>query len=155
MGGKKRPPVSNAQKRELLSFFDNLPDGRSERNNFPNYTNQQYLAMLTLRTHFTPKQIEEMLNISVYKIHKMIKVAKIITRRLEIANAKATTLAEVNNELANNAVNDVAINAVNDAVNDATNKVIAMIDTTETTTKHRNEQDMVENYFGHVIQVDN
>ena len=82
MGGKKRPPISNAEKKRLLSFFDNLPEGKSNRNKFK-LDDQQNLAMMTLRKHFTPVQIEQMLNIGVYRVHQSIAAAKIVVKRLE------------------------------------------------------------------------
>lgn len=60
------------RKSDLLKQFEELPPGRSARNNYPFNANHA-IAVYTLRWIYmlTPKEIEQEINVSVYRIHKL------------------------------------------------------------------------------------
>ena|ERR1700743_988112 len=90
--GKKAGTLPNAEKKQLLELFRDLPTGRSNRNSYI-FTPEQATAVRRLRQFHTPKNLEIMLDISVYKIHKLINYAKHIERCKFAAQQKAARLA--------------------------------------------------------------
>jgi DNA-binding CsgD family transcriptional regulator len=67
--------LSNEKKRNIISLFSELPDKKSDRNKLV-LTPEQVEGIATLREHMTPKEIEQLLNISAYKIIKIINSTK-------------------------------------------------------------------------------
>lgn len=67
--------LSNTSIAEIKQLFVDFPVGRSLRNRQP-FSNKQAAAINTLRKFKTPKEIEKMLDISVYRIHKMVLYAR-------------------------------------------------------------------------------
>lgn len=55
----------------LIGLFADLPEGRSDRNH-TQLTQQQREAIVILREWFIPREIEAMLNISVYRINRVV-----------------------------------------------------------------------------------
>jgi len=63
-------PMSNKELNEILALFQDLPSGRSERNHYL-YNQTQAKAIKRLRVKYTPKEMEQVLNISVYRLRKL------------------------------------------------------------------------------------
>ena len=74
--------ISNKRKAELLDLFKDLPEKRTDRNKY-NYNTSQIIAIKELRRYFTPKEIEKLTNISVYKIHKIVNTKIIVIKKNE------------------------------------------------------------------------
>lgn len=55
---------------ELVDSFADLPQGRSARNKYQ-FTEQHVQAILQLRELYTPTQIQDLIDVSVYKIIKL------------------------------------------------------------------------------------
>jgi len=79
--------LSNKRRAEIIDLFGDLPEGKSHRNKY-SFTEAQIMAIVELREHrLTPIEIEKMLNISVYIIHRLWNRGKKIIQDREVARA--------------------------------------------------------------------
>lgn len=63
-------PMSNKELKEILALFADLPQGRSARNHYL-FNQIQARAIKRLRVKYTPKEMENVLDISVYRLRKL------------------------------------------------------------------------------------
>jgi DNA invertase Pin-like site-specific DNA recombinase len=90
--------LSNKRKNELVRNFKNLPEKKTERNHYL-FSKKQIISIVELRENgYTPVEIEKILNISVYIIHRLWnRGKKIIKDDFKI----------MNNEFNNYPINDI------------------------------------------------
>lgn len=83
--------MSNRERAAILALFEGLPAGRSERNH-STYTPAQIEGITRLREVRTPKEIETLLNISVYRVHKLVLAGRRARREAALRGSSPTTV---------------------------------------------------------------